>query len=131
MARSAWAYSAMRAAGATHGTENRRSLCAFTWLPSPSTKRPCECRCKSQAWLATIIGLRGNAIATEVASCARSVASAAKARGVNGSCRSSLAVMQSKPSSSACRAAGPQAAQSSTGSTVDTRILGLLWFASR
>ena len=32
-----------------HGTLNRRSLCAFTWLPRPSTKRPLECRARSHA----------------------------------------------------------------------------------
>jgi hypothetical protein len=51
--------------------------------------------------LATIIGLRGNAIATDVANCTRCVANAANASGVNGSCRNSLDVTQSNPSSSA------------------------------
>ena len=37
-----------RPAGAIHGTLNRRSLCALTCEPSPTTKRPFECRCRSQ-----------------------------------------------------------------------------------
>ena len=116
-------YSPMRAAGAIQGTLKRRSLCARTWLPRPSTKRPPEWRARSQAWFATIIGLRGKAMATEVASCTRSVAKAAKASGAKGSWRSSFAVTASNPSSSAARAEGPHARQSSTGRTMETRIV--------
>jgi len=97
-------------------------LCARTWLPRPTANRPFECLFRSQAWFATIIGLRGNAIATDGTSATLSVAIAAKARGVKGSCRNSLLVTTSAPSSSAWRAATPQAAQSCTGNPIDTRM---------
>ena len=34
----------MRAAGADHGIENRRSMCGLIWLPSPRWKRPADRR---------------------------------------------------------------------------------------
>ena len=112
MARIASTYSAMRGAGCTQGTLKRRSLCARTWVPSPSTNRPCDCAFRSQACWAVIIGLRGKEIATDVASCSRSVASAAIASGANGSLASSGQVSPSNPSASAAAAAGPMARQS-------------------
>ena len=96
----------MRGAGCSQRTSNRRSLCARTCVPSPSTNRPPEFTFRSQPILATIIGLRGKEIATEVASCTRSVAIAASASGMNGSCASSGQVSPSIPSASA-RAAAP------------------------
>ena len=53
--------------------------------PIPSTKRPREAIRKSHDAFATTIGLRGNAIATEVPSCIRSVQTAAMACARNGS----------------------------------------------
>ena len=49
MALSDWAYSRILGAGALHGLLNRRSMCPFTWVPSPSSKRPSESRWMSQA----------------------------------------------------------------------------------
>jgi hypothetical protein len=64
---------------------NRRSLWPLTWLPSPSTNRPFEFACRSQAWLAMTVGLRGKATAIDGVSSIRSVASAAKASGAKTS----------------------------------------------
>ena len=75
-------------------------------MPSPSTKRPPELRFRSQPILATIIGLRGKEMATDVANCTRCVAIAAIASGMNGSCASSGQVRPSIPSASARAAAG-------------------------
>ena len=85
IARSDWTYSFRRGAGADHGTEKRRSLWPFTWLPRPSTKRPFDAACRSHDASATTIGLRGKAMATPVASCTRSVVVVAMASGRNGS----------------------------------------------
>ena len=100
MARIACTYSAMRGAGADHGTLNRRSLCPFTWLPRPSTNRPFEAACRSHAVEADTIGLRGNEMATLVASRTRSLCTAAIPSGMNGSCRFSMVTTQSYPSAS-------------------------------
>ena len=86
MWRSASTSSRSRGAGASQGTENRRTLCARTCVPSPSTKRPRLARCRSQAVIAVTIGLRVNAVAIAVPSVTRSVDTAAAASGRNGSC---------------------------------------------
>ena len=75
---------------------------------------------------ATTIGLRGNATAIAVPSWMRSVASAAKASGMNGSFAISGVVMPSKPSASARCAAGATARQSLIGMPVSMRIAVLL-----
>ena len=75
----------MRAAGADHGIEKRRSMCGRIWLPSPRWKRPAESRCRSHACDAMVRGLRANAMATAVVSSRCSVASAASTSGRNGS----------------------------------------------
>src|SRR3546814_10548373 len=90
MARSASTYSFSRGAGGDQGTEKRRSLWPFTCEPSPSVKRPWLVSCRSQEAFATTIGLRGNAIATLVASRSLSVVTADTASGRNGSCLFSL-----------------------------------------
>mgnify|MGYP007123212521 CR=1 FL=1 len=46
--------------------EKRRSMCALTWVPSPSVNRPCDSFCSVHALIAVTYGLRGNAIATAV-----------------------------------------------------------------
>ena len=76
----------MRAAGADHGIEKRRSMCGLIWLPSPRWNRPPDSACRSHACAASVIGLRAKAMATAVVSSSRSVASAASTSGRNGSC---------------------------------------------
>ena len=100
----------------------RRSLWPFTWLPRPSTKRPAELACRSQALLAITVGLRGKATAIEGVSSTRCVASAARASGVKTSWPSSTVITASKPASSAARAAGPAWRQSAMGIAVKTRM---------
>ena len=48
-----------------------------TWDPSPSSKRPPDRACRSQAATATAIGLRGNTTSTLVATRSRLVACSA------------------------------------------------------
>ncbi len=86
MARTASTSSRIRAAGADHGIEKRRSMWALIWLPRPRWKRPPESAWRSHAWWARVIGFRANAMATAVVSSSRSVASAASTNGRNGSC---------------------------------------------
>src|SRR5215471_9791496 len=100
----------------------RRSLWPFTWLPSPNTNRPFEFACRSQAWLAITVGLRGNATAIDGVSSIRSVASAAKASGVNTSWPSSTVVTASNPAASAAAPNEPASRQCLIGSIVKTRI---------
>src|SRR5215472_3947868 len=100
----------------------RRSLWPFTWLPSPNTNRPFEFTCRSQAWLAITVGLRGNATAIDGVSSIRSVASAAKASGVNTSWPSSTVVTASNPADSAAAPNEPASRQCLIGSIVKTRI---------
>ena len=100
----------------------RRSLWPFTWLPRPSTKRPREFACRSQACDASTVGLRGNATATDGVSSTRSVASAATASGANTSCPSSTVITASNPAASASRAACCVSRQSRMGSRVNTRM---------
>src|SRR5215471_16603837 len=100
----------------------RRSLWPFTWLPSPNTNRPFEFACRSQAWLAITVGLRGNATAIDGVSSIRSVASAAKASGVNTSWPSSTVVTASNPADSAAAPNEPASRQCLIGSIVKTRI---------
>src|ERR1700731_3538676 len=100
----------------------RRSLWPLTWLPRPRTKRPFELACRSQAWLAITVGLRGKATAIDGVSSMRSVASAAKASGVKTSCPSSTVISASKPAASAATPNGPASRQCLMGSIVKTRI---------
>ena len=83
MARTA---SAILGPGDSNLTENRRSLCALTWLPSPRRKRPPEAFCRSHAIMAVIMGLRENTVAILVPSLIREVTVLATARGRKGSC---------------------------------------------
>ena len=76
----------MRGAGCDQGIEKRRSTCGFTCDPSPSTKRPREYRARSNAVLASVIGVRPKAMAMAVPTVIRSVASAACSNCKNGSC---------------------------------------------
>src|ERR1700730_4015670 len=101
---------------------NRRSLWPLTWLPRPSTNRPFEFACRSQAWLAMTVGLRGNATAIEGVSSIRSVARAARASGVKTSCPSSTVISASNPATSAATANGPASRQCRIGKMVNTRI---------
>src|ERR1700720_3722096 len=100
----------------------RRSLWPLTWLPRPSTKRPFELACRSQAWLAITVGLRGKATAIDGVSSMRSVASAAKASGVKTSCPSSTVISASKPAASAAAPNRSASRQCLIGSIVKTRI---------
>src|SRR5437762_4546713 len=100
----------------------RRSLCPLTWLPRPSTNRPLELACRSQAWLAITVGLRGKATAIDGVSSTRSVASAANASGVRTSCPSSTVINASNPAASAATPDGPASRQCLIGSIVKTRI---------
>src|ERR1700723_2825332 len=100
----------------------RRSLWPFTWLPSPSTQRPPEFACRSHAWLARTVGLRGNAIATDGVNSIRRVASAAKASGAYQSCPTSTVIAASKPASSASCAAWLTSAQCRCGKIVKIRM---------
>ena len=61
-------------------TAYRRSMCAFTCVPSPTRKRPPVVSASSQAICAVIIGLRGNATAIAVPRSIPSIASAAAAQ---------------------------------------------------
>ena len=106
----------------------RRSLWPFTWLPRPSTKRPRELACRSQACDASTVGLRGNATATDGVSSTRSVASAAIASGANTSWPNSTVITASKPAASASRAACAVAFQSCIGRRVKTRMRFLCCF---
>src|SRR3989440_325250 len=101
---------------------NRRSLWPLTWLPSPSTNRPFEFACRSQAWLAITVGLRGKATAIDGVSSIRSVASAANASGVKTSCPSSTVINASNPAASAATPNGAASRQYLIGSIVKTRI---------
>ena len=78
--------SAIFGPGDSNFTEKRRSLCAFTWVPSPSVNRPAEAFCRSQAMCAVIMGLRENTVAMLVPSLMREVEVAATATGRYGSC---------------------------------------------
>ncbi len=73
--------SAILGPGDSNFTEKRRSLWAFTWVPSPSAKRPPEAFWRSHAVWAVIIGLRENTVAMLVPSLIREVDVAATARG--------------------------------------------------
>src|SRR2546428_425948 len=53
----------MRGAGGVHATEKRRSLCARTCDPRPTTKRPPVEPARSQPTCATPIGVRAKALA--------------------------------------------------------------------
>ena len=97
-------YSRRRGPGAVHLTENRRSMCPLTWVPSPRISRPPDAAWRSQAVWATTVGLRGKATAIAVPRLTRRVCSAASARGRNGSCRVSAVQSPSKPRASASRA---------------------------
>ena len=85
MARTAWTISRILAAGRLHSIENRLVMWGLIWLPSPSTKGPCDAVCKSQPMLASSIGLRANATAIAVPSSISRVLAAATTRGKNGS----------------------------------------------
>ena len=85
MARTACTISRMRAAGLLHSIEKRLVMWGLIWLPSPSTKRPCDSVCRSQPMLASSIGLRAKATAMAVPSSTSRVLVAATARGRNGS----------------------------------------------
>src|SRR5271165_6804283 len=100
----------------------RRSLWPLTWLPRPRTNRPFELACRSQAWLAITVGLRGKATAIDGVSSTRSVASVAKASGVKTSCPSSTVISVSNPAASAAAANGAASRQCLIGSIVKTRI---------
>ena len=84
-ARSAATYSRIHGPAGDQGTPKRRSICALTCVPSPSVKRPRDSFCKVQALMAVTAGLRGKAMATEVASFSLRVASAASAMMMKGS----------------------------------------------
>ena len=86
MARMARTASAILGPGDSNLTEKRRSLCALTWVPSPSMNRPPEAFCRSQAIMAAIMGLREKTVAMFVPSLTLSVTEAATAKGRNGSC---------------------------------------------
>jgi hypothetical protein len=64
------------------------------------------------------VGLRGKATAIDGVSSIRSVASAAMASGVKGSCASSAVITASKPTASAAAANGPASRQWCIGSIV-------------
>ena len=81
MARIARTASAIFGPGDSNFTEKRRSLCALTWVPSPSVKRPPEAFWRSHAIMAVTMGLRENTVAILVPSLIRDVAEAATARG--------------------------------------------------
>src|SRR5262249_31220844 len=70
-------------------------------VPRPSVKRPPEAAWRSQAMLASTMGLRANATAMAVPSPMREVPVAATARGRNGSCLVSADQSAPKPRSSA------------------------------
>src|SRR6185312_5789774 len=123
IARSTCTYSRMRGAGGVHGAENRRSLCARTCDPSPTTKRPPVEPARSHPVSATAIGVRAKAIATEVCSSILSVAAPATASARNGSCLFSIVTMPSYPSASAARAASGTRRRFSCGTVVEMRMV--------
>ena len=86
MARIARIISRIRGAGWLHSIENRFVMCGLIWLPRPRMNRPPEYAWRSQAVLASVIGLRANATAIDVPSSSVSVCSAASNSGRNGSC---------------------------------------------
>src|SRR5271165_114154 len=100
----------------------RRSLWPLTWLPRPRTNRPFELACRSQAWLAITVGLRGKATAIDGVSSMRSVASAANASGVKTSWPSSTVISASNPVASADTPNGAASRQCLIGSIAKTRI---------
>ena len=89
MARMPWTSSSMRAIGSPHGMENRCSTWGWICEPRPRTKRPPVTVCRSQATLASVIGVRAKAMAMAVPRAMCSVCSAATASGMNGSCLAS------------------------------------------
>src|SRR2546426_7302329 len=86
MARMARTASAILGPGDSNLTEKRRSLCALTWVPRPSMKRPPEAFWRSQAIMAVIMGLREKTVAVLVPSLSLPVTEAATAEGRNGAC---------------------------------------------
>jgi hypothetical protein len=85
MARMARIISRMRAAGLDHGIEKRFVMCGLIWLPSPRMNRPCAAACRSHDTWASVMGLRAKATTMPVARSSRSVCSAARISGRNGS----------------------------------------------
>src|SRR5947199_1661485 len=85
-------------------------------------KRPVELACRSQQMLASIIGLRGKAIATPVPSWIRCVSRAATTRGKNGSWLVSALHSPSNPISSARRAVWAAASNVVEKNVVSTLI---------
>ena len=73
-ARTALTYSRIHGPAGDQGRPKRRSICALTCVPSPSVKRPRDSFCRVQALMAVTVGLRGKAMATEVASFSLAVA---------------------------------------------------------
>jgi hypothetical protein len=67
-------YSRIHGPGGDQFMPKRRWMCPLTWDPNPSVKRPLESFCNDHALIAVIVGLRGKAIATLVASLSRVVA---------------------------------------------------------
>jgi len=100
-------YSRSRATGWSNGAEKRRTTCALTWVPSPSTNRPRPSSARSHAAWAVTIGLRGKATAIPVPTRGCSVAARAAALDRNGLCRVSVSQMASNPASAARRPSSP------------------------
>ena len=77
-------YSRRRGTGRSQVVEKRRTMCARTWVPSPSRNRPRDIRARSQAVIAVIIGDLGKATAIAVPSSSSGSADAARASGRKG-----------------------------------------------
>ena len=88
-------YSRIHGPAGDAGTPKRRSICALTCVPSPSVKRPPDSFCKVQALMAVTVGLRGKAMATEVAILSLDVAWAANPMMTKGSSLVSSTTMPS------------------------------------
>jgi predicted RNA-binding protein with TRAM domain len=101
MARTARTYSRIQGPAGDQGRPYRRSICALTCVPSPRMKRPPESACRSQAFCAITIGLRGKAIVTAVPSSIVRLCSAAISSGKKPLCCVSGAHNAPKPSASA------------------------------
>src|SRR3954452_16277866 len=100
---------------------NRRVMCALIWVPSPRCSRPPDSACRSSAAAAVVIGLRANATAIAVPSSTRSVAVAASASPMNGSCLTSLSQNPSNLPASARWAAARTSTWPSSAAPLSSR----------
>ena len=97
-------------------------MCALTWLPSPSRNRPPVLPAISQAMLAAIIGLIGNATAIPVDNVSVGAACAAAAMLIHGVWPVSVNIIPPNPAPSTLRASSAASAQLD-GPTITSKFI--------